>query len=179
MSTTPNKKRKMKHTEELELPPWEKFNKYGIFPTKLVIHILLLIILTVEAILSNADFSNYSRSVSNSIDNLFLPPDYTDYQTSLCSDKQYYCFTQQQTIDDSNRLISSYYSLPINAVSKFQIYTPLQDSVPAPYVEVTTTSGIKSYDLSNGTDSEWPLSLNSPILQNQADLTQFFYNLLE
>jgi hypothetical protein len=179
MNTIPYKNRKMKHTEELELPPWEKFNKYGIFPTKLVVHILLISILTVEAILSNADFSNYSRSISNSIDNLFLPPDYTDFQSGLCSDKQYYCFTQQQTIDDSNRLISSYYTLTEQAVSKFQIYTPNQSSVKAPFVEITTPSGMKTYDLSNGTNSKWPLSLDSPTLQNQDDLTQFFYDLLE
>lgn len=64
----------MKAEEELTLPPWEKFLKYGLFPFKLSIHLALLAIVTSLVLLVNISFSGYSRAIWMSMVNVLYPP---------------------------------------------------------------------------------------------------------
>ena len=63
----------MRPDEELELPPWTKFRKYGIFPTKLVLHLTLVILVTVQAFVLNEGFSTYSRAMNDAVVDIFYP----------------------------------------------------------------------------------------------------------
>ena len=63
----------MKPLEELELPPWTKWKKYGIFPTKMIIHLCLVILVTAQAFVLNESFSTYSRSMSLAVADVFFP----------------------------------------------------------------------------------------------------------
>lgn len=59
--------------EELELPPWEKFRRYGLFPYKMLLNLSLTILITTVVIILNISFSNYSRSIWLSAVNIFYP----------------------------------------------------------------------------------------------------------
>ncbi len=67
-------KKEMDLFEELELPPWEKFRRYGLFPFKMVLNITLTVLITVVVILINISFANYSRSIWLSAANILFPP---------------------------------------------------------------------------------------------------------
>jgi hypothetical protein len=100
--------------EELELPPWEKFRRYGLFPYKMCLHLSLTAIITSLVIIINISFASYSRSIWLSAVNILYPPDYTNFQSDLLTPYQYYIYTQNQTITDGNRLISQYFNVSEN-----------------------------------------------------------------
>lgn len=63
----------MELAEELELPPWEKFRRYGHFPFKLVLHITLVALVSTLVIATNLSYAAYSRSVWLGIANIMYP----------------------------------------------------------------------------------------------------------
>jgi len=63
----------MQAYEELELPPWEKCRRYGLFPYKLCLHIVLVGLVTSLVIIINSSFSSYSRSIWISSVNILYP----------------------------------------------------------------------------------------------------------
>ena len=64
----------MELSEELELPPWEKFRLYGKFPWKLCLHFGLVALVTALVITTNLSYAAYSRSVWLTIANVLYPP---------------------------------------------------------------------------------------------------------
>jgi hypothetical protein len=64
----------MELAEELELPPWEKFRKYGLFPYKMVLHIFIVILITILVLTTNISYASYSRAVWLSAANILFPP---------------------------------------------------------------------------------------------------------
>ncbi len=162
--------------EELELPPWEKFKKYGIFPTKLCIHVSITVMLTTIALIENDTFATYSRSVWSSSANIFFPDDYLDLQSDLSTPYQYYIFTQNRTIVDSNKLFDTYFELPDISVSTLDIY-PCLDShcdIAEPYVLINTVHGSHKYFIQNATDNSWPLAYGN---YDPDSLQSFFHEL--
>ena len=111
-TSTPTSMR-MKAEEELTLPPWEKFIKFGLFPFKLTIHIALLAIVTTLVLLVNIAFSGYSRAVWSSAVHILFPPDYTSFQVDTSTPYQYAIYTQNQTIRDVNYLIDQYFQVSV------------------------------------------------------------------
>lgn len=55
-----------------KLDPITKYSKYGIFPYKMIIHLLLVIFTTIQVILLISNNNIYSRSQENFIYNLFI-----------------------------------------------------------------------------------------------------------
>lgn len=123
----------MELSEELELPPWEKFRLYGKFPWKLCLHFGLVALVTALVITTNLSYAAYSRSVWLTIANVLYPPskwnlrprdaiftfslvphlfpDYVRFQSDLSSPFQYYIYTQNQTTYDANRLFFKYFTV--------------------------------------------------------------------
>lgn len=60
--------------EELELPPWEKFSRYGLFPYKMCLHFLLIALVTSLVVIVNISYASYSRAVWLSAANILFPP---------------------------------------------------------------------------------------------------------
>lgn len=165
----------MQAFEELELPPWEKFRRFGIFPTKLCIHVSITVLLTMIALIENDTFSIYSRSVWASTASIFFPPSYSDFQNDLSTPYQYYIFTQNQTVLDSNKLFQTYFSLPEISVNELDIYScPGNCHLGAPYVRVNTVHGTHTYYVQNSTDNSWPLAIGN---YDESDLKSFFKHL--
>ena len=170
----------MSPEEELELPPWTKYSRYGLFPSKLVLHLLLLVLVTFQAVSVNVLFAPYSRSMWSSAVSIFFPPNYQSQQSSLTSPYQYYIFTQNQTVNDGNRLFEAYFSMPYTSVNQLDIYN---ESLPSsllqqpPSVKVTKTDGSsetfyvpKLQSLGNS----WPLGSNMSVVSSPASLRDFF-----
>jgi hypothetical protein len=59
--------------EELELPPWTKWSRFRIFPSKLLIHICLVILVTAQAFVLNESFATYSRAMNEAVVDLLFP----------------------------------------------------------------------------------------------------------
>lgn len=175
--------------EYLSLPPWQKFSKYGMIPYKMLLHLALLSLVTTQCVLSNREMSSYSQSIWNSVPNIFFRPGATSSETTTALSKyEYYLFTQNQTIADSNLLISSYFSFSEVSLGKISIYSAESFSnramvdvnpLPPPKVIVKKSSGVtRSYTVMNASDPTWPLSSNSPLIHDVAYLRSFFNELM-
>ena len=77
----------MKAEEELTLPPWEKFLKYGLFPFKLTLHLILVGLVTSSVLIVNISFSGYSRAIWMSAVNILYPPGTFCYDDMVCKCK--------------------------------------------------------------------------------------------
>ena len=77
----------------------------------MVTHLLLVALVTFQAVDITKDYSNYSRSVGRNWVNLFFPEDYQDFQTIYDSWSQYRIFTQEDVVNDAQRLVDVYYQV--------------------------------------------------------------------
>lgn len=159
--------------EELELPPWEKYIRYGYFPYKLVLHVSIVAVVTALVVITNLTFAGYSRSIWASTVNILFPQDYTDYQSDLNSPYQYYIYTQNQTIADANRLLGAYFDLPQLSVNDITIYDG-NNSIANPEIVVWLASGTTTYAVTSPDDtSGFPLTAGAVTPEQR----QFFNDL--
>lgn len=75
MKSTIEKKQAYGYKDVENMGPIEKFEKFGRFPTKLIVHLLLVIFTTCQAVLIVAEHNKYSRSQERFLYNMFLDSD--------------------------------------------------------------------------------------------------------
>jgi len=168
--------------EELELPPWTKFAIYGVFPWKLLLHVLLLVLVTFQAVSVNALFAPYSRAMWSSVTNIFFPRNFQSLQSSLTSPYQYYIFTQNQTVEDGNRLFRQFFNLPSISLNQVEIYNSSAPSSTLQPPSVTLKKADGSSQIYNVPSlstlgSSWPLGYGSQITSSPSELRSFFLTL--
>jgi hypothetical protein len=168
----------MTPADELELPPWTKFSLYGMFPWKLVLHVLLLLVVTFQAFAVNILFAPYSRAMWSSVVQIYFPANYQSLRSSLTSPYQYLQFTKEQTIADGNLLFQSYFTMPDVSVNLVEVYSVGNSSVTSPpTVKLTRVDGSsQTYTVPSlaASSTEWPLGLNTSTVQSQSALRGFF-----
>eukprot|EP01039_Chlorochromonas_danica_P011155 gene11155-12434_t len=168
----------MNAQEELELPPWEKFRRYGYFPFKLVLHVSLVALVTALVFITNITFAPYSRAMWTSTVSLLFPSDYTDYQSDLNSPFQYNIYSQNQTIADSNRLVQTYFLLPELSLNDLVVYANASTDDYAPTVTIHSLDSQPAvYPLtpsSSSSSGSWPLDYRD---LDQLDRRAFFSSL--
>lgn len=75
MKSTIEKKQAYGYKDVENMGPIEKFEKFGRFPTKLIVHLLIVIFTTCQAVLIVAEHNKYSRSQERFLYNMFLDSD--------------------------------------------------------------------------------------------------------
>ncbi|GMH50482.1 hypothetical protein TL16_g00784 [Triparma laevis f. inornata] len=182
--------------EQINLSPWAKFIVFGKFPMKLLLHITLTVLITTHAVVCNAIFDDYSRSIGATWARLLFP---SNYQSSEQRDwsKGYELYTVNEALEHTQYLVENYYSMPYVAVDNLEIYDPYayvnETDVffTVPSLEIlrsgSETGSIDSvdstiYDVYNSTDG-WPLSANSQLSKSSENgnveyMEDFFNNLI-
>lgn len=172
----------MSPEDELALPPWTKWHLFRVPPYKLILHVLLLVTLTLQALSVNTLFAPYSRAMMASVVNLYFPPGFTAMQSPITSAQQYYIFTQQQAVDDSNLLFSAYFSMPYTSVNQVLVYqnSSATNGLQPPSVAITSTSGqAQTYSVPSleAVNTSWPLGLAGGLATDPDSLRTFFRGL--
>jgi hypothetical protein len=75
MKSTIEKKQAYGYKDVENMGPIEKFEKFGRFPTKMIVHLLLVIFTTCQAVLIVAEHNKYSRSQERFLYNMFIDSD--------------------------------------------------------------------------------------------------------
>lgn len=169
----------MSPEDELELPPWTKYSRYGEFPFKLMLHMLLLVTITFQAFSINIFFAPYSRAMWAAMVEIYFPPNYQSLQSDLTSSYQYYIFTQAQTVEDGNHLFAAYFSMPSVSVNEILVYTNASSThgLAAPSVTLTSTNGATTtYSVPSlaEVNTSWPLGVAGSTASDPTALRQFF-----
>lgn len=68
--------------DRIALSPWQKLLKYKRFPFKLIVHILLTVLVTVQVFLFSSGREAYLYSAGDTIINRFLPAGFIPVQAS-------------------------------------------------------------------------------------------------
>ncbi len=107
IDSRPLQSNEMPLKDSLFLSPIEKYKIYGRFPWKMVIHILLVIATTVQAIMTISERTQYTRSQERILYNMFISDsDKTDVDFA----RKTYLFSVSDLRDHLNNSVNNYYS---------------------------------------------------------------------
>lgn len=130
---------RMSTRERLFLTPVEKFLKYGILPSKLLLNALLVALVTSHVVIMNSQESGYVQAAARMWYKFFYPPDY-DF-----SDVIWYSYTVNDTVAALSGAVGNYYNL--NNVSLDTFTLPMDSATgltTAPTLTVTAYSDISA-----------------------------------
>lgn len=119
-------RRTMTTRERLFLKPWEKTTRFGRFPGKLVLDLLLTVLVTSQIVISNVQSAASYRAAHRNWLYLFFPEDY-DF-----SDPTTYLYTPNASIDAIERAVTNYYHVNNVSLDTFQYVPHSTTASPVP-----------------------------------------------
>jgi hypothetical protein len=169
--------------ERLFLTPIEKLLKYRVFPWKLLLNVVLVVLVTSNVVIMNTQSSSYFQCATRSFYGLFYPGDY-DF-----SDRTDQVATIGDAVDAVQRAVDNYYTIN-DATFDIYNYTEVSDGVPSPpvltVVAYTGDNLFISGDNPSSATATTMYELNQtylgpidPNLVPYSDVQQFFHRLVE
>jgi len=101
--------KQMNDKDNLTLSPIQKFRKYKKFPFKMILHFILVIIITTQALLIHSIFTMYRRSTYKTFDQVFTPHKYSEDGLKTTVD----------FLSVLNRTVVNYYDFPTNSIEEY------------------------------------------------------------
>lgn len=108
----------MRLQDRLFMHPMEKYNKYGRFPWKMMVHLFLVIFTTAQTILIVNQSSMYSMSQLTLWNKLFLNHEVSGDDTSLVF--TYNLFDLNKLIGYVNKTVDSYYNINSHTFDNYE-----------------------------------------------------------
>lgn len=116
-----NSKKSIKYDQVEGMDPVEKYEKLGKFPYKMVVHLLLVIFTTCQAILIVAEANKYSRSQERFLYNMFID---TSDKRAMDFNRITYLYSIDEIRNHLNQSITNFYGLKTKSLEIVKFNSP-------------------------------------------------------
>ena len=161
--------------DKLYLTPSEKYKIYGVFPLRMFLDILLVILTTTQVIMINGPTTAYSRAVERFLHDIFLLND-NAYDVEYPTKK--YIYTIDDMIEHVKKSHDNYFELDDVSIGNLTLEKPDNDTVlrvDVAYVEVDSKSK-KHFNQFNMTLNDfWIFNESNPPNKIKEELIKFNY----
>lgn len=96
--------------DDLIMGPLDKYKKYGVFPWKMLIHTLLIVMVTAECLLVVQPEAEFAGSISDQLNQLFLTTDPDGYDPPEIGSRVM-LFNIPEVTDYVNRTVTNYFDI--------------------------------------------------------------------
>jgi hypothetical protein len=106
--------------DKITMGPIQKYQKWNRYPWKMLIHIFLIALTTMQVLITIQADTNYSRTHSRLMDRIFLTPEGSDDDLSDRHERYIFNIAELQTFMQNS--VSNYYSLNDKSLEKYSYF---------------------------------------------------------
>jgi hypothetical protein len=103
--------------DKITLGPIEKYQKWNRYPWKMLIHLLLVVMTTLQVLITIQADTNYSRTQSRVIDRIFLTPEGED--DDLSDRRERYIFSIPELQGYVKQSVENYYTINDQSLEQY------------------------------------------------------------
>ncbi|KAL9650701.1 hypothetical protein ABK040_001757 [Willaertia magna] len=92
--------------------PIDKLLRYGRFPWKLIIHVILLVVITVEIVLFTQTHQAFFLTVDATFSNTFLPAGFESIESNVAGHYTSYLLEYEDVVSDIKKTVETFYEFP-------------------------------------------------------------------